>query len=143
MLFADTSNLNIFNETKNDSEVTNSAQNVLTILIGSSTLFTSILSFIFSVMSISKEEMIRNMKEIRKAELEEKINQYKVQNSELVRIIEDDLEAKRDEQACEDAKKRLEEYRKYFKELARITLAEYLHNSTATNIVLQREPPIV
>lgn len=142
MLFADTSDLNIFKETNTELSGTTPAQNVLTILIGSSTLFTSILSFVFSVLTISREEMLSNLKRMRRVELEEKRDACKAHISELDQIIKSDAEEKRDELAYENMQKKMEGYREYFKELARIALMEYIHSAEAANIVLQREPPI-
>lgn len=143
VMFDDTSNLNLFGEAVTSSGEISSAENVLTILIGCSTLFTSILSFVFSVTAISKEQSMKNLKEIRMAELEEERDIYIVHISELENVLAENSEEQREQKAYEDAKQRIEEYRNYFKEIVRVALAEYLHDPEAVGTILQNEEPIV
>lgn len=146
VMFEDTANLNLLstsNVSANSEISTTPAQDVLTILIGSSTFFTSVLSFIFSATSISKGQKIRNVKELRVVELEEKKDIYKVHMQELEKVLAMNNNKTIDDEAYEEALKRMYKYRDYFKEKVKIALSEYLHDPKAVSPIMNRDENVI
>lgn len=143
VMFEDTSNLNLLGEAVSPGSEIGAAEKVLTILIGCSTLFTSVLSFVFSMTTLSKEELKKNITEVRIAELEEYRDFYLAHIAELEKVLSENAESDRDSELYNNTVQKLEEYRGYFKEQIRITLAEYLSSPDAVGTVLQKENPVV
>lgn len=144
IMFQDVSGLDLFGDGADGLEIeTSAAENVLTVLIGCSTLFTSILSFVFSIMAISKEDQIKNLKELRLAELEEKRDCYLAHIRELEQVVAENINEEQEEIAYKEAVKRTKDYAPYLKETVRLALAEHLCNPEAVSIVLQREEPVI
>lgn len=144
MMFQDTSALNLMSNVNSEVENTIGAgENTLTIILGCSTLFTSILSFIFSYTAITPEEKKRQLMELRLIELENEKDIYQAHIDELERVISEDANAKREESAYQAAVKNVEDYKSMFKEEIRIALTESLHNADAVSTVLQKELPVM
>lgn len=144
IMFQDVAELNLFGGEAGEAEKeTTSAENVLTVLIGCSTLFTSLLSFVFSVTALTKEEQTRNLKELRLIELEEKKEYYLAHIRELEEVVAKNANEAREEQAYKEAVKRTTNYAAYFKEIVRLELAAYLCSPESVGIVLQREDPVI
>lgn len=144
VMFEDTSNLNLMSSGFYSVNVeTTPAQNVLTVLIGSSTLFTSILSFVFSAAALSKGQRIRNIKELRIAELEEKKDMYNVHIKELENVLSTNPGKDIDDQAYQEELKKLQGYSNYIKEKVKLVLAEYLHDPKAVSSIMNRDENII
>lgn len=144
LMFQDTAVLNLMSDKNSEVEtVIGAGENTLTIIMGSSTLFTSILSFVFSFIEITPEEKKRQIIELRLIELENELDVYQAHIDELQRIIDEDANAKREEGAYQAALKSVEDYKILFKEETRMALAESLHNADAVSMVLQKELPVM
>lgn len=144
LMFEDTAALNLMTgEIENSNAAVGSGESTLTIIMGSSTLFTSLLSFIFSFTAITSEEKKYQLMEQRLAELESSRDMYQTHIDELERVIEKDANEQREEGAYQTALKNVENYRVFFKEEVRIALTEYLQNAGAVSMVLQEEAPVV
>jgi len=144
MMFQDTGALNLVPNVNSDVQNTIGAgENTLTIIMGCSTLFTSILSFIFSYTSITPEERKRQLIELRLLELENEKDIYQAHIDELERVINEDANAQREEIAYQAAVKNVEDYKSMFKEEIRIALTESLQNANAVSTVLQKEIPVM
>ena len=114
----------------------------MTVIMGTSTLFTSVLSFIFALLEPTVEEKTRYIKELRLIELEANKAFYEVHIQELQKIVEDDANAKREEEAYVAALKNLDDFKELFKEESRMLLAEHIGNPDAVSVVLQREAQV-
>ena len=143
MMFADSSNLGLLAQSAIESAGTDVAgENTLTVIMGTSTLFTSVLSFIFALLEPTVEEKTRYIKELRLIELEANKAFYEVHIQELQKIVEDDANAKREEEAYVAALKNLDDFKELFKEESRMLLAEHIGNPDAVSVVLQREAQV-
>ena len=143
MMFADSSNLGLLAQSAIESAGPDVAgENTLTVIMGTSTLFTSVLSFIFALLEPTVEEKTRYIKELRLIELEANKAFYEVHIQELQKIVEDDANAKREEEAYVAALKNLDDFKELFKEESRMLLAEHIGNPDAVSVVLQREAQV-
>lgn len=144
MMFQNSAALNLMSDTNANLENTIGAgENTLTIILGCSTLFTSVLSFIFSYTALTPEEKKRHLIELRLLELENEKDIYQAHIDELERVINEDANAKREEIAYQAAVKNVEDYKSMFKEEIRIALTESLQNANAVSTVLQKELPVM
>lgn len=144
MMFGDTLGLDLLNNSNQNAEiVVTPAQNILTVLMGCSTLFTSILSFTFSLIATKKEDSIKHLKEIRIIQLEEKRDYYLAHIKELERILEEDNAKKIEDEAYKNAVQKTKDYEGIFREITRVALAEYSENPEAAGVILQRQEPVL
>lgn len=144
LMFEDTANLNLIAEGATSSNIEIGAgENTLTIIMGCSTLFTSLLSFVFSFTAITPDEKKRQLMELRLAELESSRDVYQAHIDELERVIEENANEQREDGAYRAALENVEDFRVLFKEEVRMTLTEYLQNASAVSVVLQGEAPVV
>lgn len=144
LMFEDTSALNLSGTMNAVSDQSmGSGENTLTIIMGCSTLFTSLISFVFSLTAMTAKERREQIIELRLIELETKRDFYLNHIEELEKVIEENANALREEQAYSEAIERLHTYEDIFKEQVRLVIAEQLQSPETVSIVLQREEPVM
>lgn len=130
------SSTNAINTTESLASGTSPAEDTLAILIGSSTLFTSLLSFTFSLLALTKEEMKSRMRKIRIVELDEEIDTLKNHIQELTHVIEDNNVQRLDDLDYASAKKMLESDAACLREYVKLNLATLLQSARGTSLIM-------
>lgn len=115
----------------------------MTILLSAEPALTSAMSFVFGYIGASEEEKEKDLAEIHLAELFLLRDEYEIHVGELKEVIERNQNQEDEEVFYQAQLDLMEQYRIYFKEIARIELAQLVAQPQGNGIILQREDAVL
>ena len=140
ILFTDTS---LLFTTEMQTSTNTMAELFMTMLLAAEPALTSAMSFVFGYIGATEEEKEKNLAEIHLAELYLLKDEYEIHVGELKEVIEKNQNQIDEEGYYQSQLDIMERYRVYFKEIARIELAQLVAQPQGNGIIVQREDAVL